>query len=145
MMSNEKSIIEFEAARNKAMDLWFDARKHIELNITSQFIFEAGFRMAWELNQSKITTLEQQLAQERAINKIQNSEIGVLRFELAQEREAKSKLSMAIQNIRDSDCGAWMKDCQYPFSCSEGRQKRLEMMKILDKAYLLINPPSEVV
>ena len=121
-MSNEKSIIEFEAARNKAMDLWFDARKHIELNITSQFIFEASFRMAWELNQTKITELEQQLAQ---------------------EREATKELISAIRSINKSRHHNIKKDGdEFFIQRVEWVEWILEMAKETETA---TNPPSEAV
>jgi len=42
----------------------------------------------------------------------------------------------AAKAIRKSDCGAWMKDCGTQlFTCAEGRAKRTELMKCLDKLY----------
>ncbi len=45
----ELSRIEFEMARNKAMDEYFNARTKIERTVSSEWIFEGGFRMAWEI------------------------------------------------------------------------------------------------
>jgi hypothetical protein len=41
----------------------------------------------------------------------------------------------AAKAIRKSDCGAWMKDCGSVFTCAEGRAKRIELMKCLDRLY----------
>ena len=42
----------------------------------------------------------------------------------------------AVKAIRASDCGAWLKDCQTGlFRCSDGREKRLELSRLLDKLY----------
>ncbi len=42
----------------------------------------------------------------------------------------------AIKAIRASDCGAWQKDCMGGlFSCSDGRAKRMELGKLLDRLY----------
>ena len=47
----EKRIIEYEAARNEAMDQWFEARTHIiRQDSFNQNIFKGGFRLAWELS-----------------------------------------------------------------------------------------------
>lgn len=48
MSEYEKSVIEFETARNEAMDWWFSARPHIERTKEAEKIFEGGFRKAWE-------------------------------------------------------------------------------------------------
>lgn len=41
-----------------------------------------------------------------------------------------------IKDIRKSDCGAWLKDCHGGlFRCSDGREKRQELCKLLDKLY----------
>jgi hypothetical protein len=45
----ELSRIEFEMARNKAMDDYFNARSDYERTTSSERIFEGGFRMAWEI------------------------------------------------------------------------------------------------
>lgn len=45
----ELSRIEFEMARNKAMDEYFNARPNIIRSIFTERIFEGGFRMAWEI------------------------------------------------------------------------------------------------
>jgi len=44
-------------------------------------------------------------------------------------------LVKAIKAVRKSDCGAWMKDCSSQFTCAEGRAKRIELMKRLDRLY----------
>lgn len=42
----------------------------------------------------------------------------------------------AVKAIRKSDSGEWLKDCQTGvFSCSDGREKRQELMGLLDKLY----------
>lgn len=51
MRSYEERVIEFESARNEAADSYFAARPHINRTIERERIFEAGFRMAWELRQ----------------------------------------------------------------------------------------------
>lgn len=43
------SIIEFESARNAAMDRYFNARPAIIRDKEGERLFEAGFRMAWEV------------------------------------------------------------------------------------------------
>lgn len=45
----EKSVIEFEAARNEAMDAFYAARPKLIRERDNEFYFESGFRMAWEL------------------------------------------------------------------------------------------------
>ena len=40
-----------------------------------------------------------------------------------------------VGDIRKSDCGAWLKDCNGIHHCSEGREKRQELMRLLDKLY----------
>ena len=40
-----------------------------------------------------------------------------------------------VRGIRKSDCGAWLKDCNGIHHCSEGREKRQELMRLLDKLY----------
>ena len=49
MSSYEEKIIEFEHARNTAMDKYFSARPQLTRTIKEEKIFEAGFRMAWDL------------------------------------------------------------------------------------------------
>ncbi len=44
----EQQIIEYEAARNKAMDKYFGARPQIFRTQQMEMIFDAGFRMSWE-------------------------------------------------------------------------------------------------
>lgn len=43
----EERVIEFESARNEAMDKYFDARPHLERTRLQEMIFEGGFRAAW--------------------------------------------------------------------------------------------------
>ena len=59
MSDYEKRVIEFESARNEAANKFFEARKHLERNNQNESFFEQGFRMAWELNQSRNNELEQ--------------------------------------------------------------------------------------
>ena len=47
--SYEEDMIEFEAARNKAMEKYFDARPQLFRTREKECLFEAGFRMAWDL------------------------------------------------------------------------------------------------
>jgi len=49
MSDYEKSVIEFETARNEAMDSYFNARPNLVRDARGERFFEAGFRMAWEL------------------------------------------------------------------------------------------------
>ena len=44
-------------------------------------------------------------------------------------------LTEVVRSIRKSDCGAWLKDCNGIYSCSEGREKRQELMRLLDELY----------
>lgn len=44
----ERSIAEYEHARNAAADEYFNARPQIERTIERERIFEAGYRMAWQ-------------------------------------------------------------------------------------------------
>ncbi len=46
--SYEIRLIEFESARNGAMDAYFKARPHLLRAPTHEKIFEAGFRCAWD-------------------------------------------------------------------------------------------------
>jgi hypothetical protein len=45
----EIEISKYEEARNNAMDAYFEARTFLERTKEREVIFEAGFRMAWEL------------------------------------------------------------------------------------------------
>lgn len=49
MSEYEKQVIEFESARNEAIDKFYAARPQLERAPQWDFLFEAGFRMAWEL------------------------------------------------------------------------------------------------
>ena len=51
--SYEKRVIEFEAARNKAMDNYFNARHGLSRTQIQERIFEGGFRIAWDLLKGK--------------------------------------------------------------------------------------------
>ncbi len=44
----EEKIIKFESARNDAMDRFFKSRQHLQRTREQEFLFESGFRMAWE-------------------------------------------------------------------------------------------------
>jgi hypothetical protein len=48
MSEHELMIIEFEAARNNAMEKYFEARPQLFRTREKECLFEAGFRMAWE-------------------------------------------------------------------------------------------------
>ncbi len=47
--SFERYLIKYESARNKAIKEWFDARPHYRRDRDNEFLFEGGFRMAYEL------------------------------------------------------------------------------------------------
>jgi hypothetical protein len=47
--SYEERVMEFEAARNEAMDSYFNARKSLIRSPLRERVFEGGFRMAWDL------------------------------------------------------------------------------------------------
>lgn len=51
MSGYETRVLEFEAARNEACDEYFRARPQLFRTVHLERIFEAGFRMAWELRQ----------------------------------------------------------------------------------------------
>ena len=40
-----------------------------------------------------------------------------------------------VKSIRKSDCGAWLKDCNGIHRCSDGREKRQDLSRLLDKLY----------
>lgn len=41
-----------------------------------------------------------------------------------------------IKEIRSQDCGGWLKDCTtFHFTCRDGHEKRLDLMRLLDKLY----------
>ena len=44
----EERRAEYECARNSAMEEWFAARQLVARTGHTEFIFEGGFRMAWE-------------------------------------------------------------------------------------------------
>ena len=46
-----------------------------------------------------------------------------------------SALLDVVKDIRKSDCGGWLKDCDGLFNCRDGREKRRELMRLLDKLY----------
>jgi len=48
---------------------------------------------------------------------------------------SKKEILAAIKAVRAADCGAWMKDCSGLFHCSEGREKRQELSRLLDQLY----------
>ena len=51
-------------------------------------------------------------------------------------RSDSEALLDAVKAIRASDCGAWLKDCQTGlFRCSDGREKRQELSRLLDRLY----------
>jgi hypothetical protein len=57
----ERRVLEYEAARNEAMDKWFNARVTVERTGHTEFIWESGFRMAWEASQERIVQLREEL------------------------------------------------------------------------------------
>jgi hypothetical protein len=58
MSDYEKRVIEYEAALNETMDKWFNARIAYERTGDAEFIWESGFRMAWEQSRERIALLE---------------------------------------------------------------------------------------
>ena len=52
-MCRERDIAEYESARNKAADEFFDARPKILVTKLHEDMFEAGFRKAWEYLKAK--------------------------------------------------------------------------------------------
>lgn len=66
--------------------------------------------------------------------------IGNICAELGKNNESPSVIGLdalleVVKDIRKSDCGAWLKDCNGIHSCSEGKEKRQELMRLLDKLY----------
>jgi len=49
--------------------------------------------------------------------------------------DRNKEILAAIKAVRAADCGAWMKDCSGLFHCSEGREKRQELSRLLDQLY----------
>ena len=47
--SREEEIIKFEEARNEAIDKYFNAMPQLSRTREGECLFEAGFRMAWDL------------------------------------------------------------------------------------------------
>ena len=47
--NHEERVLEFEFQRNEAMNKYFNARPQLMRTGHQECIFEAGFRMAWEL------------------------------------------------------------------------------------------------
>lgn len=55
---------------------------------------------------------------------------------LEEVKSLRGKLIAAVKEVRDSDCGGWLKSCQSGlFSCADGEEKRLELMKKLNNLY----------
>ena len=48
----EEEVIKYEAARNEAIDKFFDARPHLDRTRQKELLFESGFRMAWKLRET---------------------------------------------------------------------------------------------
>ena len=63
--SREEEYLEFETARNKAMDKYFKARQGLTRSQTQEDIFGGGFRMAWQIYNE---TQGKQLVSEKAIS-----------------------------------------------------------------------------
>jgi len=59
MSKHEKLVIEFESARNAAMEEFYVARPQLERSRQWEFMFEGGFRMAWELKNKQIDELQE--------------------------------------------------------------------------------------
>lgn len=53
------------------------------------------------------------------------------------ELEAENaRLKCAIKNVRQVDCGGWLKDCQSTlFTCNQGHGYRLTLLQKLDELY----------
>ena len=51
----ESRITKFECARNEAMEAYFAARPQLFRTREKECLFEAGFRMAWELLEKENT------------------------------------------------------------------------------------------
>ena len=58
MSDYEMRVIEFESARNEAMDSYFNARPQLMRTGEQEKLFEAGFRMAWESAKTKWLPIE---------------------------------------------------------------------------------------
>lgn len=78
LMNREEQIIKFESARNAAMDSYFEARSQLMRTQHEEKLFEAGFRMAWEVSQKltdEIITIVREDCRNKVIDTIYN--IGV--------------------------------------------------------------------
>ena len=62
--SREEEYLEFETARNEAMDKYFKARQGLTRSQTQEDIFGGGFRMAWQIYNE---TQGKKLVSEKAI------------------------------------------------------------------------------
>ena len=58
MSEYEKQQIKYEAAKNEAMDNFFEARKQLIRDRDTEFLFESGFRMAWNTRTSGWQSIE---------------------------------------------------------------------------------------
>lgn len=58
--SREEKYLEFETARNEAMDKYFKARQGLTRSQTQEDIFGGGFRMAWQLLNARIIELDEE-------------------------------------------------------------------------------------
>lgn len=66
---------------------------------------------------------------------LQRISIGDIRDLLADAKEL-ARLREAALAVRKSDCGGWLKDCDTQlFTCRDGQEKRLELMRALDGLY----------
>ena len=57
--------------------------------------------------------------------------------EAVESRPPRPDLASAIKAIRETDCGAWLKDCSSPMgiTCDDGRAKRMELMHAINDLY----------
>lgn len=56
-MNSEEAVIEYELARNDAMDAWFEARPNVTRSEVAEMVFEGGFRLGW--TNGRLTTHQQ--------------------------------------------------------------------------------------
>lgn len=47
--NSEEDLVEFEREQLQAMENYFDAREELMRSRPQELLFEAGFRMAWEM------------------------------------------------------------------------------------------------
>lgn len=64
-MTSEEAFVEYELARNEAMDKWFDARPNVNRSRQDELIFEGAFRMAWQIAYTHYASESDAMMQER--------------------------------------------------------------------------------